>query len=575
MRPSSGLREVDDLLRGRLGVVGVLEVGARLEAVGERLARPFRDQLRDLVDDAVRDLEHAAGVAHGGAGGHRPEGDDLGDAVAAVLLGDVVDHPLAAVDGEVDVDVRHLLAARIQEALEEQVVADRIDVGDLERVGGERAGGRAPARADADPVHLREVDEVPDDQEVVGEAHLLDRLQLELEPLAQLRRHLVVAALEPSLAQLDEVLEGVAALRRRELRQVDVAELDLERAALGDLERAPHRVLVAGEVERHLRRRLEIELVRVEVPVVRVLERVARLDAEERLVRVGVGGGEVVDVTGCDERQLRLGGELHELGVDALLHVEARVLELDVGALAPEDLRQPVEIRAGVGRPVLLERLADAAGEAAGERDQPLRVGLQQLPVDARLRVVALEEAERGELDQVRVALVRLGQERQVRVAARARVAVVGDVDLAADDRLDSLLSGLLVEVDRAGQRAVVGERDRGHLELGRPGGERRDAARPVEDRVLAVDVQVDEVGAHGTAILGRASEGFVAVVYLENAFPLTAGEDGSGSRRPAPSSRVRARSRSSGTARRRSVRAGASAAALRAAPLHGVRRAP
>ena len=91
-------------------------------------------------------------------------------------------------------------------------------------------------------------------------------------------------------------------------------------------------------------------------------------------------------------------------------------------------------------------------------------------------------------------------------------MAVVGDVDLAADDRLDPLLPGLLVEVDRAGQRAVVGERDRGHLELGRPGREGGDAARPVEDRVLAVDVQVDEVGAHGTAILGRASEGFVAV---------------------------------------------------------------
>ena len=82
-------------------------------------------------------------------------------------------------------------------------------------------------------------------------------------------------------------------------------------------------------------------------------------------MRVGVGGGEVVDVAGRDERQLRLGGELDELGVDALLHVEARVLELDVGALAPEDLRQPVEVGPRVGGPVLLERLADATREAA------------------------------------------------------------------------------------------------------------------------------------------------------------------------------------------------------------------
>ncbi len=183
------LREVDDLLGGRLGVVRVLEVGAVLEAVGECLAGPFRDQLRDLVDDAVGDLQHPARVTHGRAGGHRPEGDDLGDAVAAVLFGDVVDHPLAAVDGEVDVDVRHLLAAGVEEALEEQVVAHRVDVGDLERVRRERAGRRAAARADPDPVHLREVDEVPDDQEVVGEPHLADRLQLELKPLVQLRRH--------------------------------------------------------------------------------------------------------------------------------------------------------------------------------------------------------------------------------------------------------------------------------------------------------------------------------------------------------------------------------------------------
>ena len=179
----------------------------------ERLARPFRDQLRDPVDDAVGDLEHAAGVADGGARGHRPEGDDLRDAVAPVLLGDVVDHPLAAGDGEVDVHVGQVGAGRVEEALEEQAVAHRVDVGDLQAVGGERAGGRAAARADADPVRLREVDEVPDDQEVVGEAHLLDRLQLELEPLAQLGRHLVVAPLEALLAELDEVVERVAALR--------------------------------------------------------------------------------------------------------------------------------------------------------------------------------------------------------------------------------------------------------------------------------------------------------------------------------------------------------------------------
>ena len=158
-------------------------------------------------------------------------------------------------------------------------------------------------------MRLREGDEVGDDQEVVGEAHLAHRLELELEPLGQLGGDAVVALREALLAQLDEVVEGVAPFRRRELRQQDPVERDLDVAAVGDLERAPHRVLVPGKVERHLLGRLEVELVGAELPVVRVLQRVARLDAEERLVRVGVGGVEVVDVARRDERQAALGGE--------------------------------------------------------------------------------------------------------------------------------------------------------------------------------------------------------------------------------------------------------------------------
>ena len=100
---------------------------------------------------------------------------------------------------------------------------------------------------------------------VVREAHLLDRLQLELEALAELRCRPFRSAFSSALlAQLDEVLEGVAAVGRRELREQDPAELDLDVAALGDLERPAQRVFVAGEVGGHLLRRLEVELVGLE-----------------------------------------------------------------------------------------------------------------------------------------------------------------------------------------------------------------------------------------------------------------------------------------------------------------------
>jgi hypothetical protein len=80
-----------------------------------------------------------------------------------------------------------------------------------------------------------------------------------------------------------------------------------------------------------------------------------------------------------------------------------------------------------------------------------------------------------------------------VRVPLLLGEPVVGDVDLAADDRLHALLARLPVELDRAGEAPVVGERHRRHLQLGRAGRQLRDPAGPVEDRVLGVDVEVDE----------------------------------------------------------------------------------
>ena len=81
---------------------------------------------------------------------------------------------------------------RIQEALEQQVVAQRVEVGDLQRIGHQRARARAAPRADRAAVVLGPVDEVRDDQEAAREAHLQDGRDLEVEPL-HVARPLLVA----------------------------------------------------------------------------------------------------------------------------------------------------------------------------------------------------------------------------------------------------------------------------------------------------------------------------------------------------------------------------------------------
>ena len=100
-----------------------------------------------LSPDDVGLAEHPGRVAHGGPGLDGREGDDLGHVVAAVALGRVLDHLAAVALVEVHVDVGHLLAARVEEPLEEQVVADGVEVDDLEAVGHAAPGGRTPARA--------------------------------------------------------------------------------------------------------------------------------------------------------------------------------------------------------------------------------------------------------------------------------------------------------------------------------------------------------------------------------------------------------------------------------------------
>ena len=107
---------------------------------GQTAFRAAGNRLRHFVDQTVRQTENAADVAHHRARGHRAEGDDLRDVLLPVLATDVVDHFPSAIHAEVDVDVRHGDALRIEEALEEKVVVERIDVGDLHRPGNERTG---------------------------------------------------------------------------------------------------------------------------------------------------------------------------------------------------------------------------------------------------------------------------------------------------------------------------------------------------------------------------------------------------------------------------------------------------
>ncbi len=210
-----------------------------------RLGRVMRHELAELVDLAVGHFEHAADIAQDAARLQRAESDDLRDLVAAVALLDVADHLVAPVLAEVDVEVRHRHALGIEEALEQEAEADRIEIGDGERIGDERAGARAAPRPDRDAVFLRPADEVGNDQEVPRIGHARDHAELEGEPLAigllrLSRRHAMRgdALREPLLrprAQRRVLVDRRAAFGGK-ARQDRLFHARPEAAALGDLD---------------------------------------------------------------------------------------------------------------------------------------------------------------------------------------------------------------------------------------------------------------------------------------------------------------------------------------------------
>jgi hypothetical protein len=116
-----------------------------------------------------------------------------------------------------------------------------------------------------------------------------------------------------------------------------------------------------------------------------------------------------------------------------------------------------------------------------------------------RLVVEALRVSRGHELDEIVVALARRGEEDQVigRLTRRAalRPAIAGgDIDFAAKNRVDAALARLVVKDDGREHVAVLGDRERRHLQLDRTVEQLFDAAGTVEQRVLRVQVQMDEI---------------------------------------------------------------------------------
>ncbi len=238
-------------VRGVLRECGKFRFG--FERFFERHFGIFGDELRDLVRILERYVEGPRHIFDDRLRLQRPEGDDLRHTVVAVLLADIVDDLAPALEVEVHVEVGHRDTLRVQEALENEFVFERVDVRDAHRVGDDGARARAAARAHRYAVLLRPVDKVPHDEEVAGKAHLRDDAELVFEPVLGLLARVSIAR--------DKALAGdmrKVSIRRREgfghlvVWKERPGKIDLEPRHLIDFERVLERLRHLGEGRSHL-----------------------------------------------------------------------------------------------------------------------------------------------------------------------------------------------------------------------------------------------------------------------------------------------------------------------------------
>ncbi len=318
---------IDELGHLRVGIVEFFQLAGNLQCPLEGHLQFHGHKLCYYVHLLVRNTHHAANVTDGVAGGHGTKGDDLRHMVCTVFTVDVVDDLLSALVAEVYIEIRHTDALGVQKALEDQVIADGVDIRDAHAVGSNTACAGATSRPYRDALTFCKIDVVPHNEVVVGIPHGLDHANLVFQAVDVGLRHIrAVAAFQAVPAELFKVGLIVHAVRGFVVRDLGVAELKVKIALLGDLCGVGAGLRYHGEQLVHLVCGLDVEFIGLELHAVGILNGLAGLDAQQDALHLGVLFAQIMGVVGGCHGDARLPGKFDELRQNSGILFQAVIL---------------------------------------------------------------------------------------------------------------------------------------------------------------------------------------------------------------------------------------------------------
>ena len=261
------------------------------------------------------------------------------------------------------------------------------------------------------PCAFAHLNEVGDDQEIAGELHVDDDVELEGEALCVLLLGLsrgqpvhgkahpqALAGLTPELV----LLVNRNAARDRKAWQDRLSRQGPIGAPHRDLDAGLGRLGKVGEQFGHFRARLEPVFGR-QAPALGHRHQRAFSDAEQRVMRLIVRRPGEIRFVGRNQRQTDTVGESDKIRLDSALAIEPVALNLDIEPRA-ENLGQALEPALGQVAKSCSQRPVDRPGGAAGQRDEACTVFQRG---ERKMRIVAIlgiEPERGGETHQMLVA---------------------------------------------------------------------------------------------------------------------------------------------------------------------------
>ena len=459
-------------------------------------------------------------------GFNRPVGNHLRNFVAAVLSRHVVDDFAATPIVKVHIDIRHRNPFGVQEAFEEQPVLERIEVGNPHRVSHHGTRPRTSTGSDANPVFLGPLNIVRNHQKVPGETHLQDNSDFVVRAFThRIADSLRVTVLQPTLYLFDE--PGIVILPHRdgELGHKRGAVLnrdELNFTLFGDQQSVVAGLGKFGEKFAHLGRGTQIVVGTVELETTFIGQFSPGVDAQHGVLHIAILGIDIVRVVRGDQRRPNLFRQSNQVFLDSPLDFQAVVHQLHIEILFAKDVLQ---LPGGAHGFLVLSQPQPGLylpGGAARRPNQAFVITLQQFAVGARpLAHLPIQGSQRPQPKQIVHPLGGARQQSHMRIRptcrniVRALVFIApphlrgvesrgpgGDIGLQPDNWLYTSLGSFRIELVSPKQIAVIRNRHRGLLVLYSLRHQLLDFRRPIQNRIVCVDMEVDEIrGSHGSIL--------------------------------------------------------------------------